>query len=280
MKQLFNNIQIGLVRFSFVVFCIVLSPLLFVNAFFHRRRVKKAPFHKSLIVALCDKYPLAYQLYNFVMGFPLFDRVYAVLPRLNGRVLQVGCGTGALNIYLKRHRNADDIELHNLDTNLKSINYGLKRRNFDTYIHGDICKVPFEKEYFDAIVFARCFHHIRSPKKAFAECSRLLSGEGRIIICDVISLSATDPEHSYMMNSNFDGLIWRYTEKAFKAHIEKYLPPDLELTQLELVRQKHVTNYNLFYPHTDVVAVLKKRALQSEKNSKITYNKKYDDRED
>jgi len=261
MKKAFEKLQIGLIKAAFVGFCIILFPLLFVNTIVHKRRIKKNPFYKSYIVRLYERFPLAYEAYILVMNFPLFYNVYNVLPPLSDRVLQVGCGTGALNIYLRKKNKLKDIDLYNLDTNINSINYGLKRKAFTNYIHSDIKNAPFEDGYFDTIVFARCLHHIKNHKKVFKECERLLAPNGKIIISDHIDLSPASPDHSFMMNSNIDGVIWRYNEVGLRSHLAKNLPPGLTVTSLQAVRQKCITNYNLFFPNADGLAIIERSSL-------------------
>ncbi len=247
-----------MIRSAFLIFCFALSPLLIVNSISHKRRVKKKPFGKSIVVRICNRYPFGYQIYNFIMNFPLGNNVYSILPKLSGRVLQVGCGTGALNKYLKSHHKLREAELFNLDTNINSIHYGVRTGAYQDFIHADICDVPVEDEKFDMIVFARCFHHLRAPKKAFKECERLLKKGGVIIISDVVSLSKADPDKSFMMNSNFDGLIWRYNKTAFKGFIAKTIPATLQIKSVDYIRQRNITNYNTFFPNTDGLAIIEK----------------------
>ncbi len=258
MKAVFNSIRIFFIKLSLILFWILLSPLLIINAIDHRRKIKTKPFYKSIVVRACERYPWAYDTYNFIMNFPIFSNVYSVLPRLSKRVLQVGCGTGALNLYLKKHNLMNGSQLYNLDTNINSLIYGKKRGAYSEYIQADICKVPMDDNFFDMMVFARCFHHIKHTRKALTECERLLKGGGVIIIADILTLSPEAPDHSFMMNSNFDGLIWRYNQAGFKAHVEKNLPANLRIKSYEVIRQKSITNYNWFFPHADSIMVLEK----------------------
>lgn len=259
MKSFATYIQIACIRISFIFFCILLFPVLSINSFLHRRKVKKQPFSRSFVVRFCDRFPIGYQIYNFIMNFPLSYKVYSILPELSGKnVLQVGSGTGALNKYFKNNKKYENIELVNLDTNINSINFALKTGAYSDYIHADICNVPLEDESFDAIIFARCFHHIKNAKSAFKECNRLLKRGGIIVVSDVVSLSKDIPDKSFMMNSNFDGLIWRYNKTAFQSHISKNLPPTLKIKSLEFIRQLSITNYNVLFPHTDGLVLIEK----------------------
>lgn len=253
-----KKLNILYIRIFHLLMCMLFAPVLIINSRFHKKHIRTEPFRDSPLVSLYNNNLWIYQLYNFVMNFPLGNKIYSVLPPLRGKVLQVGSGTGALNGYLSSCTEAT-LELYNLDINKESIDYAVKRGIYTNYIHADICKkTSFDENLFDMIVFARCFHHIRKPNKALMECSRLLKPGGKIIIADMASLSPNFPTTSFMMNSNFDGLIWRYSVSSFAKHICRYLPPTLKIKEYKSVRQECVTNYNLFYPHTDVVIILEK----------------------
>ncbi len=253
-----SQITIFYIRIFHILACLLFAPVLIINSRLHKKHIRMQPFRDSPLVELYNKNLWIYQLYNFVMNFPLGNKIYAVLSPLEGKVLQVGSGTGALNKYLSEH-NTRTFDLLNLEINKESIDYAVKKGIYTNYIHADICqRTPLADNTFDSIVFARCFHHIRNPYKALAECSRILKPKGHIIIADMASLSRDFPKNSFMMNSNFDGLIWRYSVTSFEKHIRKYLPSTLKIKEYKTQRQACVTNYNLFYPHTDIVILLEK----------------------
>jgi hypothetical protein len=62
----------------------------------------------------------------------------------------------------------------------------------------------------------------------------------------------------YMANSSIDGVIWRFTRDTLLRHLKQCVPPAFAVSSVNCVRQLHVTNYNLFVPQTDIVAVLVK----------------------
>ncbi|WP_179132305.1 class I SAM-dependent methyltransferase [Paenibacillus sp. RU5A] len=196
----------------------------------------------------------------FVQNFPIPRNVYKILPSLTGDVLQVGCGTGLLNKFLKKQT---DIRWINMDPNLNSLKLGQRLGRYDAYVQAYIDKpTPLPDQCCNTILFARSFHHIRNHKKAFKECSRLLRDEGSIIIADPVvleSMHSQSEEKGYMANSSIDGVIWRFTKRSFIAHIQKCLPEELTIESVTDTRQIHITNYNLFVPQTDIVVVLRKR---------------------
>lgn len=255
-ETLRDIIMISLVRVVFVTLFLILFPCLLLNAIDYKWNVRRKPFYTSKIVQLCNKYPLIYNISQLFLNFPLYENVYRIVPKVSGKVLHVGCGTGLLNrCYKKKY---GDAEMVNLDANINMLKYGVKKNAFRSYVHASIYDVPIDDNYFDTIIFARCLHHIRDHKKAFRECSRILRNNGIIIITDPVSLSTYDGMNSYMTNTYIDGLVWRFTKASLRKHIEKRLPQDLRIKSIRYSRLPHITNYNLLYPHTDSVVVIDK----------------------
>ena len=156
-----------------------------------------------------------------------------------------------------------DVRFTNMDVNLNALRFGAKLGRFSDYLHASIDKrTPPPDQSFDVVLFARSFHHVRNHRKAFEECARLLRDGGTVIIADPVMLRehGTSPgDAGYMANSSIDGVIWRFTADSLRSHLKRCLPPTLTLRSVSCVRQPHVTNYNLFVPQTDLVAVLVKR---------------------
>jgi len=253
--------SIAFVKVSFVVLFLLLSPIYYLNRWDFIRHKRRNPFYTSKLVRLKERYPLLYELATFVENFPVWDGVYDVLPDLSGDVLQVGCGTGLLNKHLRRRT---DIRFTNLDPNLNALRAGVRLKRYSSYVHGYIDRrTPFPDGSFDVVLFARSFHHIRNHKKAFEECARLLRAGGTVIIADPVVLCEKGrvlPPSGYMANSSIDGVIWRFTQRTFIKHLEKFLPPTLAIHVTSCVRRAHVSNYNLFVQQADIVAVLVKRS--------------------
>lgn len=259
-KDRSRNMAIFCVKGAFAVFFAILSPVYYVNKWDFKRNKKRNPFYTSKLVRLQERYPLLYELAMFVQNFPIPRNVYKILPSLTGDVLQVGCGTGLLNKFLKKQT---DIRWINMDPNLNSLKLGQRLGRYDAYVQAYIDKpTPLPDQCCNTILFARSFHHIRNHKKAFKECSRLLRDEGSIIIADPVvleSMHSQSEEKGYMANSSIDGVIWRFTKRSFIAHIQKCLSEELTIESVTDTRQIHITNYNLFVPQTDIVVVLRKR---------------------
>ncbi|ETT31389.1 class I SAM-dependent methyltransferase [Paenibacillus sp. FSL H7-0942] len=256
----FSKLGIYSVQSVFIILFLLLTPVYYLNKWDFKRHKKRNPFYTSKLVRLQERYPIFYELAMYVQNFPIPRNVYKVLPPLKGDVLQVGCGTGLLNKYLRKQK---DVRFLNMDPNINALKLGKKWGRFNSYIHAFIDKPTSLPDHScDMILFARSFHHIRYHKKAFIESCRLLRDGGSIIIADPVvlkSLSGSVTDGGYMANSSIDGVIWRFTKDTLITHIERCLPPELKIESVTETRQVHVTNYNLFVPQTDIVVVLRKR---------------------
>ncbi|SFL80698.1 Methyltransferase domain-containing protein [Paenibacillus sp. 1_12] len=255
-----HPILIKLLETVYWMYFIVLYPIYYVwNKRDFTKNKLKNPFYISKLVRLIEKHPRLYEWSMFVLNFPKPTSVYRFLPPLKGSILQVGCGTGLLNKHVGKSQSK---KIVNLDINPHYLEYGIRKGRYDSYLLSGIYDVPMEDKSFDVIIFARCFHHIRHHKKAFAECARLLKDHGEIWIADPVIMeeaeSGKQMTEGYMVNSSIDGVIWRFTKAALIKHIIKSLPPQLQLTSITDDRQLHMTNYNLKYAQTDILAVIVK----------------------
>lgn len=261
MKAQYNLFAIGFVKLAYLFFFVLLYPIYFAVKVDFKKNLKKNPFYRSKFVQLNEKYPLLYDIMIYFVNFPIHSRVYKLFPdEIRGDVLQVGCGTGLLNTYFKKRKK--QINFVNLDTNINALNYGKRKKNYDSYLHSGIEKVALPDKSFDYILFARCFHHVRGTKKTFIECERLIRDHGKIVILDPVILSEAPKgaaDEAFMANSTMDGLIWRYTMNALIKHIERHLPSNLQVTEYYSDRQLLTTNYGFKYPMTDALVIIEKR---------------------
>ena len=262
------------VQSAFIFFFALLSPIYYLNRWDFKRGTRRNPFYTSRLVLLLERFPILYELAMFVQNFPIPHKVYGILPEFSGDVLQVGCGTGLLNRHMRGRR---DVRFTNLDPNGHALRLGLLLRRYSSNIQGFIDKeLPLPDESFDVILFARSFHHVRHHRKAFQQCARLLRKGGRLIIADPVvlkPLAGGSSTKGYMANSSIDGVIWRFTQDSFERHLKSCLPSSLTISSIICGRQLHVTNYNLFVPQTDLIAVIEKKHI-IERRPPVQYPRK------
>jgi ubiquinone/menaquinone biosynthesis C-methylase UbiE len=101
------------------------------------------------------------------------------------RVLDVGCGTGAL---LRRvAERFPDAELVGVDVaeNMIKVARAKAHDGFPgQFLQAPAEKLPFEADEFDLVLSSICFHHWRSRSEGIAEISRVLRSGGYVCIAD------------------------------------------------------------------------------------------------
>lgn len=101
------------------------------------------------------------------------------------KILDLGCGSGKHTIYLAEQ----GFEVYGIDIStegLKKTKQRLKRKNLKANLRaGSIYKkLPYEENFFDAIICIRTINHARieSIKRAIKEIERILKPEGFIFV--------------------------------------------------------------------------------------------------
>jgi SAM-dependent methyltransferase len=100
----------------------------------------------------------------------------------NGRILEIGCGPGEL-----WHRNRERIPEH-WDITLSDLSPGMLREaqhNLQgipgrfAFRQMDAQSIPFDDEYFDAVIANHMLYHVPDRAKALSEIRRVLRSDGR-----------------------------------------------------------------------------------------------------
>ena len=108
--------------------------------------------------------------------------------RKGEKVLEVGCGTGALSI-LSKIAVGESGEVEGIDIAPKIIsNAQEKARKANLKINFKIASVnelPFPDSYFNLVISSMMFHHlpVEVKKEGLMEIYRVLKEEGRFFLC-------------------------------------------------------------------------------------------------
>ena len=97
-----------------------------------------------------------------------------------GNLLNVGCGDGFFDIFLKKKTT----QLHSIDINRGDIEIA-KILNPDenvTYHLGTIERLPFPDNFFDYVLCSEVLEHLKSDQKAISELIRVLRKGGRLVV--------------------------------------------------------------------------------------------------
>jgi len=99
------------------------------------------------------------------------------------RVLEVGCGTGALLAQIRERY--PESRLSGIDPVPEML--AIARRRLPAEIElreGWAERLPYEDGHFDLVVSCNVYHYIRQPLEALAEMRRVLRVGGRLVITD------------------------------------------------------------------------------------------------
>ena len=99
------------------------------------------------------------------------------------RVLEVGCGTGQLSLFLSRYQR----QIFSIDLSMGSLELGenfRKKNNIENlfFLRMNLFNLFFKEEFFDVIISNGVLHHTENPKLAFMELTKYLKKDGYIII--------------------------------------------------------------------------------------------------
>ncbi len=99
------------------------------------------------------------------------------------KVLEVGCGTGQLSLFLSRYQR----QIFSIDLSMGSLELGenfRKKNNIENlfFLKMSLFNLFFKEEFFDVIISNGVLHHTENPKLAFMELTKYLKKDGYIII--------------------------------------------------------------------------------------------------
>ncbi|NOY62061.1 MAG: methyltransferase domain-containing protein [Gammaproteobacteria bacterium] len=121
--------------------------------------------------------------WRFYVEETLLETLKRVEIHAGERLLDVGCGTGALLEAIDKL--CPDAVLSGIDPTQEMLDIAGKRLPKKIYIAQSwASNLPFETETFDVVVFCSMFHYIRDPIIALKEVTRVLKPAGRIVITD------------------------------------------------------------------------------------------------
>ena len=166
----------------------------------------------------------------------LAARVARLLAPLRGdeRVLDVGCGTGAL-AYALAPLVGEVVGVDSSEEYLAAAREDAPGNC--TFVLGDAAALPFDYGDFDLAGCLRVLHHVPRPELVVAEMARVTRPGGRILIAD--QLGDVDPMRSLELDRFERARDPSHTRLLPDADIRGYLDAnDLVVTANEIVRER------------------------------------------
>lgn len=161
-----------------------------------------------------------------------FQNAYTELFRLEegARILEIGCGTGALCRALKRWYPS--AEVVGLDRDDAFIDYARERNTGETYRKGDATALPFADGSFDVTISNTVSEHVE-PSGFFGEQRRVLRDGG---VCLLLSArrGIQHPAACVREESAFETEIWARVDADFRRAAKENGVGAYALNEMEL----------------------------------------------
>lgn len=135
----------------------------------------------------------------------LSEKIKALSGEINGRILDVGCGTKP---YLSFFNYREYIGLE-FNTGIDS-----EKKEADYYYDGKT--FPFENESFDSIICSQVLEHIFEPKEFLNEINRVLKPNGKILLTIPFVWDEHEQPFDFARYSSY-GLIYLFEQSGFKV---------------------------------------------------------------
>ena len=114
----------------------------------------------------------------------LFDAVNEFAP---ARVLEVGCGAGAMS---ERVRDEVGAQVIAVDTSERMVEL-TRQRGIEAYV-GDVQELPFGDGEVDCVFAGWVLYHVKDRERAISECARVLRPGGRFVTATLADENMSD----------------------------------------------------------------------------------------
>ena len=116
------------------------------------------------------------KLKNFILDKGVKQRFFLSFKK-DFKILELGCGIGRNAMFIKKYFNK--VEYHGIDIlPEEKVNSFINFRN----VNLEESELPYEANYFDAIIFTHVLEHLSNPLSLGNEINRILKKGGRIYV--------------------------------------------------------------------------------------------------
>lgn len=108
---------------------------------------------------------------------PRVDETLSLIPQ-GGRVLDIGCGTGAMLTQLKSRFD----EVYGIDISSEAVRVALQNGVQASVVDLNITSLPYEDDFFDVVTILSTLQYFIDLDKTLRECHRVLVPGGMLIL--------------------------------------------------------------------------------------------------
>ncbi len=181
----------------------------------------------------------------------LLDRASNTFP-LEGRILEVGCGTGNLLSRLKDEKRM----LYGIDSSPDMLRSAKEKVPGAVLVKGDAAKLPFKDAFFDGVACLNVLYVVENPQKVIGEAHRILKNSGIYVV------SGPKP------NQDFSLLV-----DSLRRDVDGKVSED-ELSSFIEINKRLIENARL-YENEDVVEMLESAGFFVKLNSSAYLGQAY-----
>jgi organic radical activating enzyme/SAM-dependent methyltransferase len=139
---------------------------------------------------VCSRRNSCPQVYEVIADEVPFEReerwIRQELRRMNGKVLDVGCGDLRYQDIIRKLTESNEIEYHGLDPDINAI-LRLKKSGIKMIMHNlPVEKFIFRHGYFDYVLILRSFNHFEDLDRTFEILCGLMRNNAQLIMADCI----------------------------------------------------------------------------------------------
>jgi SAM-dependent methyltransferase len=147
--------------------------------------VQEAEARRLRLIAERNQSPEHYIRYQMMLAAPILDRIRAVLPTGRLRVLDAGCGTGGIGLYLaSQGLDVVGVDRQQYDSDaLQAARWFAIREGFPmSIVLADAAALPFANSRFDCVVCSNVIEHLDDIPGGLGELRRVLRPGGFLFV--------------------------------------------------------------------------------------------------
>lgn len=169
-----------------------------------------------------------------------YRRVIGVAGKINGNILDVGCGQGFLLKMI--HDKYPPVSFFGLDISNKLCHLSKKNNPYANIELGDAEDLPYQDGFFDFVFMTETLEHLLDYNKAINEVYRVLRKNGVFVV--------TVPNRDWLRYDFYDSLRDKKRQPIDDHYFRfKEIKNLLEKNNFKIVRYKGSDNLYYYYPY-------------------------------